>query len=108
MSFGGNYYRLLIVDDYSRYTWALFLAHKSQAFSVFKRLAKFIQNQNDLKIACIRSDHGGNLKITILKVFVTNTALSMISRLQEPHNKVVLWRGKIAHLLSWLKQCSMI
>ena len=58
MSFGGNYYGLVIVDDFSRYTWTLFLSHKSQAFSAFKRLAKIIQNQKDLKIACIRSDHG--------------------------------------------------
>jgi transposase InsO family protein len=58
MSLGGNYYGLVIVDDFSRYTWTLFLSHKNQAFSAFKGLAKIIQNQKDLKIACIRSDHG--------------------------------------------------
>ena len=28
MSFGGNYYALVIVNDYSRFTWALFLIRK--------------------------------------------------------------------------------
>ena len=28
-SLGGNYYALVIVDDFSRYTWTLFLESKS-------------------------------------------------------------------------------
>jgi len=40
MSLGGNYYALVIVDDYSRYTWTLFLKSKSDAFSAFKKLAR--------------------------------------------------------------------
>ena len=62
MSFGGNYYALVIVDDYSRFTWTIFLAHKHQAFASFKKLVKVLQNQKDLKIACIRSDHGGEFE----------------------------------------------
>ena len=42
MSFGGNYYALVIVDDYYRYTWTLFLTHKNDAFKVFLKLAKFV------------------------------------------------------------------
>jgi hypothetical protein len=36
-SFRGNYYALVIVDDFSRYTWTLFLPHKNHAFSAFKK-----------------------------------------------------------------------
>ena len=39
MSFGGNYYALVIVDDYSRFTWTLFLTHKKDSFHAFKKLA---------------------------------------------------------------------
>jgi len=42
MSFGGSYYALVIVDDYSRYTWTLFLAHKNDAFHAFRRLSRVI------------------------------------------------------------------
>ena len=59
LSFGGNYYALVIVDDYSRYTWTLFLTHKRDVFHTFKKLARIIQNKKNLKIASIRSDHGG-------------------------------------------------
>jgi len=71
MSFGGSYYALVIVDDYSRYTWTLFLIHKNDAFHAFMRLAKVIQNKKSLKIISIRSDH---LKTRILKCFVMNMA----------------------------------
>ena len=36
-SFGGNLYALVIVDDYSRYTWTFFLVQKSDAFKAFKK-----------------------------------------------------------------------
>ena len=41
-SFGGNYYALVIVDDYSRYTWTFFLTLKSEAFKAFKKFAKVV------------------------------------------------------------------
>ncbi|KAK2354182.1 gag-protease polyprotein [Trifolium repens] len=36
-SIGGNYYGLVIVDDYSRFCWTLFLSSKSDTLSAFKR-----------------------------------------------------------------------
>ena len=44
-SFGGNYYVLVIVDDYSRYTLTFFLTLKSDAFKAFKKFAKVVQNE---------------------------------------------------------------
>ena len=43
-SLGGNYYALVIVDDFSRFTWTLFLESKSDAFSSFEKLARRLQN----------------------------------------------------------------
>jgi len=59
MSLGGNYYALVIVDNFSRYTWTLFLESKSDAFSAFKKLARRLQNTKNSNIGSIRSDHGG-------------------------------------------------
>ena len=39
-SLGGNLYCLVIVDDYSRYTWVFFLHDKSEVASCFKKFAK--------------------------------------------------------------------
>jgi transposase InsO family protein len=61
-SIGGNYYGLVIVDDYSRFTWTLFLKTKDEAFSAFVKLANRIQNEKGIKIVSIRSDHGGEFQ----------------------------------------------
>ncbi|GJU80724.1 retrovirus-related pol polyprotein from transposon TNT 1-94 [Tanacetum coccineum] len=37
-SYGGNRYTLVIVDDYSRYTWTRFLGNKTKAFEEFKNI----------------------------------------------------------------------
>ena len=58
-SLGGNHYCLVIVDDYSRFTWTLFIAKKSHDLKVFKVLAQKVQNEKESKIIAIRSDHGG-------------------------------------------------
>ncbi|CAJ2637485.1 unnamed protein product [Trifolium pratense] len=68
-SFGGNVYALVIVDDFSRYTWTLFLVQKSDAFKAFKKFAKQIQNEKSLKITSIRSDHGGEFQNAFFEEF---------------------------------------
>ncbi|GJR63966.1 retrovirus-related pol polyprotein from transposon TNT 1-94 [Tanacetum coccineum] len=57
-SYGGNFYTLVIVDDYSRYTWTRFLKHKNEAFDHFEILSKKIQIQKGCPIISIRTDHG--------------------------------------------------
>ncbi|GJY33140.1 retrovirus-related pol polyprotein from transposon TNT 1-94 [Tanacetum coccineum] len=56
-SYGGNRYTLVIVDDYSRYTWTRFLKDKTEAFNQFKIFSKKIQNQLGCTIVSIRTDH---------------------------------------------------
>jgi len=62
VSLAGNYYALVIVDNFSRYTWTLFIASKNDAFDVFKKLSKALQNENNSSIKSIRSDHGGRFQ----------------------------------------------
>ncbi|GKA31906.1 retrovirus-related pol polyprotein from transposon TNT 1-94 [Tanacetum coccineum] len=57
-SYGGNRYTLVIVDDYSRYTWTRFLKDKTKAFNQFEIFSKKIQNQLGCTIVSIRTDHG--------------------------------------------------
>jgi len=58
-SLGCNYYGFVIVDDFSRFTWTLFMSSKDDAFDAFINFANVIQNQLSLKIISLRSDHGG-------------------------------------------------
>ena len=57
VSAGGNLYCLVIVDDFSRYTWVFFLHDKSEVASIFKKFAKKSQNEFDFKIKKIISDN---------------------------------------------------
>ena len=40
LSVGGKCYGFVVVDDFSRSTWVLFLAHKDEAFHAFEKLSK--------------------------------------------------------------------
>lgn len=57
-----NRYVFVIVDDFLRYTWTIFLNYKNEAFEMFKNFAKKIQNQKSIKIRTIKSDHGGEFE----------------------------------------------
>ncbi|GJU87631.1 retrovirus-related pol polyprotein from transposon TNT 1-94 [Tanacetum coccineum] len=57
-SYEGNRYTLVIVDDYSRYTWTRFLKDKTEAFNQFEIFSKKIKNQLGCIIVSIRTDHG--------------------------------------------------
>nr|GEZ72526.1 retrovirus-related Pol polyprotein from transposon TNT 1-94 [Tanacetum cinerariifolium] len=56
-SYGGNRYTLVIVDNYSRYTWTSFLKDKTKTFDQFEIFSKKIQNQLECTIVSIRTDH---------------------------------------------------
>ncbi|MCR2847955.1 DDE-type integrase/transposase/recombinase, partial [Weizmannia coagulans] len=57
-SIGGKSYVFVIIDDYSRFTWTIFLAKKNKACVEFSKLCKNIQNSKGYLITSIRSDHG--------------------------------------------------
>ncbi|GJR17363.1 retrovirus-related pol polyprotein from transposon TNT 1-94 [Tanacetum coccineum] len=64
-SYEGNHYTLVIVDDYSRYTWTRFLKDKTEAFNQFKIFSKRIQIQLGCTIVSIRTDHGREFDIEV-------------------------------------------
>ena len=49
-SLGGNSFDLVIVDDFSRFTWVFFIDDKSQVQKIFKNFARKAQNQFEVKI----------------------------------------------------------
>nr|GEV83617.1 retrovirus-related Pol polyprotein from transposon TNT 1-94 [Tanacetum cinerariifolium] len=56
-SYGGNLNTLVIVDDYSRYTWTRILEDKTEVFDQFEIFSKKIQNLLGCTIVSIRTDH---------------------------------------------------
>jgi transposase InsO family protein len=57
ISIGGNKYGLVIIDDYSRFTWVFFLQDKCETQEVLKKFLKRAQNEFDAKVKRIRSDN---------------------------------------------------
>jgi IS30 family transposase len=70
ISIGGNKYGLIIVDDYSRFTWMFFLQDKSETQEVVNKFLRRSQNEFDAKVKKIRSDNGTELKNTQIEDFL--------------------------------------
>ena len=62
LSIGGSKYCLVIVDDYSRFTWVFLLQEKSQNQDTLKGFLRRAQNEFGLRIKKIRSDNGTEFK----------------------------------------------
>ena len=65
-SLRGKRYGFMIINDFSRFTWILFLASKDEVFSKFYRK---ILNEKGLSIISIHSDHGIEFKNKDFKKF---------------------------------------
>jgi transposase InsO family protein len=57
-SMGGKWYVLVIVDDYSRYSWVFFLERKDEMFEHFRSLALRLNNEHPNCLKAIRNDNG--------------------------------------------------
>ena len=74
-SLSGKYYAFVIVDDFSEYTWALFLTNKDDIFNAFNMFYKKIQNEKGYGIVCIRSDHRGEFENHTFEIFCNNLGI---------------------------------
>ena len=75
ISIGGNKYGLVIVDDYSRFTWVFFLHDKSETKSILKTFIRRSQNEYEVKIKKIRSDNGSEFKNTQIEEFLDDEGI---------------------------------
>jgi hypothetical protein len=68
-SLGGKKYILVIVDDFSRYTWTIPIRENSDAFDTAQHLFKKIQVEQNCQIMRIRSDHGREFENSMFEEF---------------------------------------
>jgi transposase InsO family protein len=54
---GGKWYVLVIIDDYSWYSWVFFLKSKDEVFEHFQSLALRLNNEHPNCLKVIRSDN---------------------------------------------------
>nr|GEY38658.1 retrovirus-related Pol polyprotein from transposon TNT 1-94 [Tanacetum cinerariifolium] len=75
-SINGKRYVLVIVDDYSRYTWVHFLRSKDEAPEVIKTFLKRITILLQSPVIIIRTDNGTEFKNQALKEYCDNVGIS--------------------------------
>jgi transposase InsO family protein len=64
ISISGNKYGLVIIDDYSRFTWGFFLQDKGETQKVLKKFLKKAQNEFNVKVKRIISNNVTEFKNT--------------------------------------------
>jgi hypothetical protein len=89
ISIGGSKYCLVIVDDYSRFTWVFFLQEKSQTQETLKRFLRRAQNEFRLRIKRSEATMERSSRIHKLKDFLRRRASSMSYLLPTHLNKMV-------------------
>ncbi|GJR02641.1 retrovirus-related pol polyprotein from transposon TNT 1-94 [Tanacetum coccineum] len=75
-SINGKRYILVIVDDYSRYTWVHFLRSKDDAPEVIKTFLKKIQVLLQAPVIIVRTDNDAEFKNQVLKEYFNSVGIS--------------------------------
>jgi hypothetical protein len=93
-SLGRKRYILVIVDDFSRYTWAIPIWEKYDAFDAAQHLFKKIQVEQNCQIMGIRSDHGRELKNSMFVEFCLSYGNKQNFLLLSPLNRMGLLKER--------------
>nr|GFC29869.1 putative ribonuclease H-like domain-containing protein [Tanacetum cinerariifolium] len=90
-SINGKRYILVIVDDYSRYTWVLFLRSKDEAPAVIIMFLKRITVLLQSLVIIIRTDNDTKFKNQVLKVYFDSVGIShQMSSVRTPQQNGVV------------------
>nr|GEW95975.1 retrovirus-related Pol polyprotein from transposon TNT 1-94 [Tanacetum cinerariifolium] len=74
-SLNHKWYCLVVIDDFSRFTWTFFLRTKDETSSIFKNFITKIENLKDLKVKIIWCDNGGDFKNKEINDFCTKKGI---------------------------------
>ncbi|KAJ9557079.1 hypothetical protein OSB04_011693 [Centaurea solstitialis] len=92
-SIGGKRYTLVIVDEYSRYTWVFFLKSKSDASQEIINFILQMEKYNQITVRSLRSDHGTEFKNSVLDDFLDSKGISQnFSSVRTPQQNGVAER----------------
>nr|GEY36023.1 retrovirus-related Pol polyprotein from transposon TNT 1-94 [Tanacetum cinerariifolium] len=92
-SINGKRYVLVIVDDYSQYTWVHFLRTKDETPEVIKNFLKKISVRFQAPVIIVRTDNGTEFKNQILKEYFDSVGIiHETSAAKTPHQNGVVER----------------
>ncbi|WVZ89700.1 hypothetical protein U9M48_036069 [Paspalum notatum var. saurae] len=74
-SVSGKWYVLVVVDDFSRFSWVFFMEFKDEAFGFVLDLVLRLRNESHKTMRAIRSDNGGEFRNSRFKNFCHDLGL---------------------------------
>lgn len=83
----------VIIDDWSRFTWVLFLANKSENLEAFQKPNKRVCNKKKIQISLIRSDGRGEFFHDLFGKICDKEDI-----------KFQFWQQELLNSLAWLKE----
>nr|GEY34055.1 hypothetical protein [Tanacetum cinerariifolium] len=86
-SINGKKYILVIVDDYSRYTWTLFLRSKDETPEVLKDFLTMIQRNLQAPVIIVRTDRGTKFLNKTLNAFFKEDGIEHQTLTAQTHEQ---------------------
>lgn len=75
LSISGCKFYLVLVDDFSRYSWIFPLKHKSDTFACFVKFKCLLENLLSTKIKKFQTDGGGEFSSIVFEKYLTNNGI---------------------------------
>jgi len=89
----GKKYVLVVVDDYSRYTWVFFLANKSETSQILIDFLKSVQVNLKKQVRIVRSDNGTEFKNNVFDSYLRSVGIThQFSAARTPQQNGVVER----------------
>ncbi|WVZ81105.1 hypothetical protein U9M48_028521 [Paspalum notatum var. saurae] len=90
-SVSGKWYVLVVVDDFSRFSWVFFMEFKDEVFGFVRALVLRLRNESHKAMRAVRSDNGGEFRNSRFENFCRDLGLEhqFSSPYTPPQNGVV-------------------
>ena len=86
-SFAGSQYGALLLDEFTRKSWVLFIRSKDTFFDAFKPWLEKVEIETQCKLECLRVDGGGEFISSALKKFCKSKGIIFGYVLPYTYNK---------------------
>ncbi|GJR87617.1 putative ribonuclease H-like domain-containing protein [Tanacetum coccineum] len=83
-------YCLVVIDDYSRFTWVFFLASKDETSGILKKFITEIENLVDKKVKIIRCDNGTEFNNRVMNEFCKKKGIKREFSVAERRNRTLI------------------
>jgi transposase InsO family protein len=93
---------MLVVDDMSRYMWAVLLANKSDVEDSFRKLHAGVENKAGRKIKAFKTDRGGEFTMNSFLEFCSELGIKrhLTVSYSPQQNGVVERRNQSVHAMA--------